>query len=56
VNIYKLLTRGTVEERVKNLQASKSQLAAQLFGTPTTKGNLGGMPSMKEIHDLLDLT
>lgn len=56
VNIYKLLTRGTVEERVKNLQTTKSQLAAQLFGAPTTKGNLGGMPSMKEIHDLLDLT
>ena len=56
VNIYKLLTRGTVEERVKNLQTSKSQLAAQLFGAPGTVSGSSGMPSMKEIHDLLDLT
>jgi len=56
VNIYKLLTRGTVEERVKNLQTSKSQLAAQLFGAPGIASGPSGMPSMQEIHDLLDLT
>jgi SNF2 family DNA or RNA helicase len=53
VNIYKLLTRGTVEERVKNLQASKSQMAAQLFGGSGSQGGLAGMPTMKEIQELL---
>jgi len=55
VNVYKLLTRGTVEERVRNLQTSKSELAAQLFGTPGIASGTSGMPSMREIHDLLDL-
>lgn len=55
VNIYKLLTRGTVEERVKSLQVNKSQLAEQLFATTPSAESLSGMPSMKEIHDLLSL-
>lgn len=53
VNIYKLLTRGTVEERVKNLQASKSQMADQLFRGSGSQGGLTGMPTMKEIQELL---
>ena len=54
VNVYKLLTRGTVEERVKLLQSQKSTMAAQLFGQPGSAG-AGSMPSMQELRELLQV-
>ncbi len=53
VNVYKLLTRGTVEERVKLLQSQKSSMAAQLFGREPGSAGAGAMPSMEELKELL---
>lgn len=47
VQIYRLLTRGTVEERVKKMQAEKSAMADQLFGAD---GN--GMSLASSLRDL----
>jgi hypothetical protein len=54
VNVYKLLTRGTVEERVKLLQSQKSTMAAQLFAQSGSTGS-GSMPSMQELKELLQV-
>ena len=51
VNVYRLLTRGTVEERVKKLQREKALLADQLFGD--SRDALSSMPSVSQLHDLL---
>ena len=53
VNVYKLLTRGTVEERVKLLQSQKSSMAVQLFGREPGSAGAGAMPSMEELKELL---
>jgi superfamily II DNA or RNA helicase len=50
VNVYRLLTRGTVEERVKKLQAEKSRLVDQIFDAGT--GFLT-MPTMDQLDGLL---
>ena len=52
VNVYRLLTRGTVEERVKKLQQEKSLLADQLFGG-LPGGQSASLPSMSQLQDLL---
>ncbi len=54
VNVYKLLTRGTVEERVKLLQSQKSTMAAQLFAQSGSTC-AGSMPSMQELKELLQV-
>ncbi|MFM2220857.1 MAG: hypothetical protein RLZZ553_605 [Verrucomicrobiota bacterium] len=52
VNVYRLLTKGTVEEKVKKLQDEKSKLANLLFdGLPVNTQT--GMPSMSQLQDLL---
>mgnify|MGYP000895410527 CR=1 FL=1 len=52
VNVYRLLTKGTVEEKVKKLQDEKSKLADLLFdGLPVNTQT--GMPSMSQLQDLL---
>ena len=42
VQIYRLLTRGTVEERVKKMQAEKSAIADRLFGAGENASQLVG--------------
>lgn len=53
VSVYQLLTRGTVEDRVKKLQREKAELADGLFGADPLKSRK--MPSMQEIHQLLQI-
>ncbi len=53
VNVYRLLTRDTVEECVKKLQEEKSHLMDQLIGGLPSSGGAGAMPSMSQIRDLL---
>lgn len=52
VNVYRLLTRGTVEERVKRFQQEKSLLADQLFGD-LLSAQASALPSMSQLQDLL---
>jgi superfamily II DNA or RNA helicase len=53
VNIYRLLTKGTVEDRVRALQQQKSELVANLIGgQPTAQNRL----SAKEMSDILDFS
>ena len=52
VNVYRLLTRGTVEERVKKLQQEKSLLADQLFGD-LAGAHTSALPSMSQLQELL---
>lgn len=51
VTIYKLLTRNTVEERVRKMQLEKSQVADQLFGQGFAPG--GGNIDLSHIRGLL---
>lgn len=52
VNVYRLLTRGTVEERVIKLQQGKSMLAEQLF-SDLPGIHSGVLPSLSQLHELL---
>ena len=36
--VYKLIARGTIEEKILALQEKKAALARQLFGGPATGG------------------
>ncbi|HEX3797791.1 MAG TPA: SNF2-related protein [Verrucomicrobiae bacterium] len=49
VTSYKLITRGTVEEKILNLQARKRALIEGVLG----EGDLAGALSWEEIQDLL---
>jgi SNF2 family DNA or RNA helicase len=51
VNVYRLLTRDTVEERVKLLQSNKARLAEQMFGSDPQAAST--MPSMDELSKIL---
>jgi SNF2 family DNA or RNA helicase len=51
VTIYKLLTRNTVEERVRKMQREKSQVADQLFGQGFAP--VGGKIDLNDIRGLL---
>jgi len=46
VNVYKLVARGTVEDRIVRLQESKRELMDQIVGE-------GGNPSMEDVRELL---
>jgi len=47
VQVYRLLTRGTVEERVKKMQAEKSAMADQLVGA--MEGSAGRSASLRDL-------
>ena len=51
MTIYKLLTRNTVEERVRKMQREKSQVADQLFGQGFAP--VGGNIDLSHIRGLL---
>jgi non-specific serine/threonine protein kinase len=54
VQIYRLLTRGTVEERVKKMQAEKSAIADRLFGVGENASQLVGKGGdLEELRNLL---
>jgi superfamily II DNA or RNA helicase len=53
VQVYRLLTRGTVEERVKKMQAEKSAMADQLFGAVEGSGLSVNLRDLEQIRNLL---
>lgn len=53
VTVYKLIAKGTIEEKIQKLQETKKNLADQVIGGET--GQLGGM-SKEELLDLLNVS
>ena len=50
VTVYKLIAKGTIEEKIQKLQEKKKDLAEQVIGKET--GQLGSL-SREEIMELL---
>lgn len=53
VTVYKLIAKGTIEEKIQKLQETKKNLADQVIGGET--GQLGGL-SKEELLDLLNVS
>lgn len=53
VTVYKLIAKGTIEEKIQKLQETKKNLADQVIGGET--GQLGGL-SREDILDLLNVS
>jgi SNF2 family DNA or RNA helicase len=53
VTVYKLIAKGTIEEKIQELQEKKRDLAEQVIGGET--GNLGSL-SREEIMGLLEVS
>lgn len=53
VNVYRMLTRGSVEERVMRLQAEKARMAENLLGAGSAEEALAGAPNLQDMKDLL---
>ena len=54
VRIYKLVIKGTIEERILDIQAHKRNMFAQVFGGEVTKGGQAGL-SMSDIMYLANM-